>query len=379
MVALLALTMAPLLQNSLQNSSQRSYSGAIRTIICPADIRSRPESVSLTRRLRQLGAEFNVPGGAFIVAKDSKVESAASFGVIQAGSSVQTTLDTPVPIASMTLSLLGLLTVRLAQEGKVNIVATLGETFPELASQLDSRIAKANLYDLCTCASGLPGGWNYDEIRKREKILPLTTARYQVFAEYVSKMAYLEPRAEVDSHGGPNTYALVAALEKLTGQSFEDLVVEHVVKPLRMSSFGFGYPIDGKRLFGVGNNELVGNSVRAKGFEYPTLVGMYASTKDLLQLAQSMVPASAGGANYISDRWLAIVLRRNQLSPFSPAGRYNPNSGELYMAGDPGGQYANIKANVRSGMVLAGFLNLSADEGGMTPMLRLISEAEASR
>jgi len=164
----------------------------------------------------------------------------AAVGERSAGSGVTVTDDDYWHVGSITKSMTSTLAAVLVDEGLIRWDSTIGEVFPEISDQVNEKYRSVELQQFLS----MTGGIN-DEIP--DSILE------QINAEDLTGQGRLEgiPLVLGYDHGNPineflyaNVSYVIAAtmLEKVTNESWRDLLTSKVFAPNSISQFGFGPP-----------------------------------------------------------------------------------------------------------------------------------------
>jgi CubicO group peptidase (beta-lactamase class C family) len=159
------------------------------------------------------------------------------------GADVPVTIDDQWHIGSdskaMTATVIGVL----VDQGKLRWDTTLGEVFPELRATMDPAYRDVTIEQLLRHRAGLPADLNegglWEKLRKREGA---PTEQRRVLLEGVLTRPPAGPPGTkfIYSNAG---YAVAGAMaERITGQSWEELMRTMLFEPLGMKSAGFGAP-----------------------------------------------------------------------------------------------------------------------------------------
>lgn len=137
---------------------------------------------------------------------------------------------------AMTATLVG----RLVDRGVVGWTATLPGLFPDLGGRIDPCWNEITLAQVLTHRAGLPANLSPTELASAQvDRRPLTEQRTAVVAAALSRPAGAVGRFCYSNLG----YIVVgAAIERLTGMPYENALVDEVLRPLGVSSAGFGAP-----------------------------------------------------------------------------------------------------------------------------------------
>ncbi len=180
----------------------------------------------LSSFVEQQIAQKGVPGAAIGILFQDQTYTAA-FGV--------TNVDHPVPVTDETLFQIGsisktftcLAIMRLVEQGKLDLHATVRSYVPEFKVADEAASAQTTLWHLLTHMSGWVGDFFED-----------TGAGDDAMAVYVAKMADLEqlaPIGTVWSYNNAGFYVAGHVIERVTGQRYEDAMQELVFEPLGLT------------------------------------------------------------------------------------------------------------------------------------------------
>lgn len=189
----------------------------------------------LTRILDSIRTASDLPAlGAAIVTSDS-VLALDVVGVRRAGDTTRATKDDLFHIGSdtkaMTAGLLGLLVDR----GRLTWTATLAELFPDLAADMRPEYRTLQVRELLSHQSGL---------------VPNPTIQFRDGTPRAQRVAFVKwvlsqpPATERGKYAYANSNYIVAGAiaEKLLDGEYETLVVDQLLRPLGITSVGFGAP-----------------------------------------------------------------------------------------------------------------------------------------
>ena len=178
-----------------------------------------------------------VPGLAVVVFDESGVVYEKPFGIADADDRA-VTLDTPFQIGSVSKSFAALLLVQLAAEGKLDLDAPVVDILPEFRTMNADASAKITVRHAMNHRSGfamLDGNRVQEKQYRGADALELGIRNLQ----NASLNADPDQRFEYSNAN----YMIVAALvEELTGQTFENVMVERIFAPLGMTNSYVQYP-----------------------------------------------------------------------------------------------------------------------------------------
>ena len=177
--------------------------------------------------------KWQVPGVAIAVVRTGQAPLLLARGLCDIEKQVPCTTDSPFSMGSTTKFVTGLLAATLATEKKLSLDEPLITRWPEFRLS-DPRWAEITLKDLLSQRSGLSSvDWPYfwDDTLTRQ--------------DYVARVAFV-PMAKPFRSGWryANANFVIAGvyLERVSGQSWESLVRERLLLPLRMTHSGFDSP-----------------------------------------------------------------------------------------------------------------------------------------
>jgi CubicO group peptidase (beta-lactamase class C family) len=188
--------------------------------------------------------KHKLPALAAAMVKDGKLVALGAVGVRRAGGTEPVTIHDRFHIGSCTKSMTAMLCAILIEEGKLQWDSTIGEVFADQEDKIRPEYRGVTLEQLLTHRSGLP------EDRQPDRVLwpkiralngPMLAQRRALVELALSR----EPAAAPGSkHLYSNIgYTLAGAMcERVTNQSWEDLMRERLFKPLEMTTAGFGPP-----------------------------------------------------------------------------------------------------------------------------------------
>jgi len=179
-----------------------------------------------TRELEQQSQSLEVGGAFAIVAPDGELRSFVRSDALNQAAPI--TPDTRFPAASVTKMFLAAAAVALSQEGLVDLQQPISRYVPELAS---APVGSTSLHQLLTHTSGLGSPPQCEQP---------SDDLADVLSEHASRRLLAPPGAV---HNYSNLgYAFVAiVLERVTGQSFEQVVRSRVLVPAGIPGARFGF------------------------------------------------------------------------------------------------------------------------------------------
>ncbi len=166
--------------------------------------------------------------GTLLAARDGKMVHCAGFGLADRESEVPATCDTVYDIMSMTKQFTAAAILKLEMLGKLRVADPISDHLGPVPG--DKR--DITVHHLLTHTSGLREalGDDYEPL-----------ARDEMLADALGSELQSRPGAE--HHYSNLGYSLLAAIiEKASGMSYEEFLVEHIFEPARMTTTGYVLP-----------------------------------------------------------------------------------------------------------------------------------------
>ena len=209
----------------------------------PAPISESSGDSNLAELLEAIRVEERLPALAAAVIIDGDIYASATVGTRKFGSENWVTIDDSFLIASCSKAFTATLAAVLIEKGELSWNTTLREAYPDL--DMRTEYENITLAQLLSHRAGLPEWIDHlNGFGKKwgvDRMLP-SLMRYRYLKETVRQDLVDTPDKSVFySNSG---YIMAGAmLEKVTGKSYEQLMLEEVFKPLRLHTAGFGPPV----------------------------------------------------------------------------------------------------------------------------------------
>lgn len=270
----------------------------------------------LTEIIDYLRIESNLPALAGILIHDGEIIDIGVSGNRAITASIAVTTEDKWHIGSLTKSMTATLAAKLVQDNIIQWHTTIAEVYPELSDGMQSQYLSVTLSELLSHTAGfkenLPSLTNYFQSDD-----DITVQRQQM----VEEALLLKPNNDRgEFHYSNLSYMLAGAMmEKLTGQSWEELINNYVFLPLNMTSAGFGAPdITGDIQQPVGHSQS-GNSWQAvmvtdnEIADNPPVLGpagtVHASLMDMAKYLSAHLIGASGESvtGFLSAEMFAIL------------------------------------------------------------------------
>jgi CubicO group peptidase (beta-lactamase class C family) len=180
----------------------------------------------IEERFAQLVADHKVPGAAIAVLKDGEIVDAGA-GVLSTATGVDTTADSVFQIGSITKVWTTTLVMQLVDEGLLDLDAPIRRYLPEFRLTDESAAGTITARHLLSHQAGFEGDVFTDTGRGEDAI-----AKY---VESLATLPQLFTPGELFSYNNVGFSVLGRIVEVLRGTTWEEALVEHIVKPLGLT------------------------------------------------------------------------------------------------------------------------------------------------
>ena len=204
---------------------------------------SRNPEASLDAVLRPNLSRYDLPAIAAAIVTRGEIVAAGAVGTRRAGTTNPVSVEDRFHIGSDTKAMTSLLAAMLVEAGKLSWSTTVSEVFPELTSTMDQALKAATLEQLLSHTSGIPSDTDaHDKLIQQSFTLEkrnLDELRYWVIQQLVSLPLQSKPGTQF-AYANMGYMLAGAMLERITGRTWEELIVERVFEPLGLKSAGLG-------------------------------------------------------------------------------------------------------------------------------------------
>jgi CubicO group peptidase (beta-lactamase class C family) len=203
--------------------------------------------------------EFGTPPGlSLVVVKGGEIVYGKGFGLANGPNGIPATSETVYKWWSMTKVPTAIAVLQLHEQGKLNIDDPVVNYVPSFEVECPSESCEVvTIRHLLNHSSGLPNnmpevvGWMHLEDEPR---LDQTTFLEEVFPRY-AKLKF-EPGSRA-AYTNVGYMVLGAIVEAVSGQTYEDYVVEHIARPLGMEHTNFFYTSEMLPYAAVGSHPIL--------------------------------------------------------------------------------------------------------------------------
>lgn len=202
--------------------------------------------VNPSDRIQQLAAEVRqssgVPAVAIVAVNSDGIIGTGAAGVRKAGDPAAVVVADAFHVGSVTKPMTATMIGRLVELGKLSWESTPAQVFPEWRGQIDPSFRDITLTQILAHLAGFAPYTEEKELAALPAFNGDARGQRREFAKYLlTRKPAAEPGTRyLYSNAG---YAVAAAMaERVTGHSWEALMVQYIFRPLKLRSAKFGWP-----------------------------------------------------------------------------------------------------------------------------------------
>ena len=176
--------------------------------------------------------------GTILIQKDGEVRFARSYGLANIPFKVPNTLETTYRVASITKVFTSVLILQLHEQGKIDLNRTIGAYLPDYAGEGKDKVT---IHQLLNHTSGIS---NFDTVKDLETALKSGIPAYQLphtsdqLLEKFSSGKLVNPPGKVFDYNNADYVVLGKIVERLHGKSYEQVLQEKILQPLKLENTG---------------------------------------------------------------------------------------------------------------------------------------------
>lgn len=199
-------------------------------------------NVSLDILLRPYLERYQLPALGAVIVHRGRMLASGAVGTRRAGFDFPVSVRDKFHIGSDTKAMTTLLAGMLVEEGKLRWDNRIDEIFPELVATMDADFRGVTLTQLLSHTSGLPS--DTEEIETQAFLAQqqpgnLDAQRYWWLKQWAPRKLEAHP-GQRWAYSNLGFIIVGAILERVSGKTWEELVVTRVFNPLGLRSAGFG-------------------------------------------------------------------------------------------------------------------------------------------
>jgi CubicO group peptidase (beta-lactamase class C family) len=209
----------------------------VALLAAPASAQKEPKisKDDLRVLLEKVRDKHDVPALGAAVVTSRGLKQLAVVGVRKRGDETKAEEDDLFHLGSDTKAMTATLVAVLAQKKQIVYHRTLAESFPELAEKMPAPLRQVTLTQLLTHHAGLPANLEWFTIPGKGMV----AKREEAVRQLLDATPAAKP-GEKFVYSNAGYVAVGAVLERAMKKPWEELLVEHVTGPLKMTSVGFG-------------------------------------------------------------------------------------------------------------------------------------------
>jgi len=247
--------------------------------------------------------------GTILVRKDGKTAFTRSFGLANIPFQVPNNPRTKYKIASITKLFTSVLILQLYEQGRIDLNRTIGMYLPDYTGE---GAGKVTIHQLLHHTSGLP---NFDTVKDMETALKSGLPTYQtpytsdlLLAKFCSGKL-VNPPGKVFDYNNADYIVLGKILERLHGKTYEQVLKERILQPLKMRNTGMLHQSD--ILAGLADTYFFREDLKSLVPDLPVYPenwyaagGMYSTVDDLLTFSNAVF-----GAGLLKKETVALLVK----------------------------------------------------------------------
>jgi len=233
---------------------------------------------SVLRKYNEYG-QFN---GMALVAERGEIIYKEAFGFANFEWQIPNSLDTKFRIGSVTKSFTAMLVLQLVEQGKLKLDDPVGNYLPDFQNSPKSKIT---INQLLTHTSGLPDYNNVPEFFRAVQ------SGYLSEAEIIKRISnydlLFEPGAKF-GYSNDGYRLLGAIIEKVTNKSYEQVLQDNILTPLKMKNSGYSRRTKVLEKRASGYRKTLAGLENAPFYTESAAAGMYSTAEDLLLFDEAL-------------------------------------------------------------------------------------------
>lgn len=238
--------------------------------------------------------QFN---GAALVVERGRVIHKKAFGYADFEWKIPNTPDTKFRIGSITKSFTAILTLQLAERGKIKLDDPVTDYLPDFSIKTAGKIT---IRQLLTHTSGLP---DYNRVPDVFRAVHSGLLSNAEILRRISEYDLLFEPGTNFNYSNDGYRVLGAIIEKVSGKSYEQVLRENILGPLNMSNSGY---ISRTKLLerrALGYRKRLSGLENAQFYEASPASGMYSTVEDLLLWQQALYSDKLLSEKYKDLMW----------------------------------------------------------------------------
>lgn len=272
---------------------------SVRSAPRPADVAAPPklqpkELVAATRAKAKEDAAADKFSGAVLIGQKGKVLFEAAYGMANRTAKTPNTINTKFRVGSMDKMFTSVAIMQLAQAGKLDLDAPVGRYIPDYPNK--DVAAKVTINELMVHAGGVGDFFGPEFVAHHDSL--------REPKDYIALLGKRAPEFEPGSRQDYSNYGFIIlgrVVEKVSGQSYDAYVQQHIFKPAGMVATGalpesvnvpnraIGYTQSGKDLVPATKDQVWRGTPAGGG---------YSTVEDMFHFANALIAHKLLNAAY---------------------------------------------------------------------------------
>lgn len=250
------------------------------------------QSSSLNEFIESFAKQNNF-NGTILIQQQSKIRYQKSFGYANFQFKIPNRIDTKYKIASITKLFTSVLIMQLVEKGKIDLDRTIKTYLLDYKGEGGDKVT---IHQLLNHTSGMA---NIDTVKSMESALKSGIPLYQkprstdeLLSDFCSGKLVNKP-GEVFDYNNADYIVLGKIIEKIYSKTYEQVVIENILQPLKMKNTGFVH--QDNIIEGLADTYFFRDDLKRLMPDLPVYVenwyaagSMYSTTNDILQFSNAL-------------------------------------------------------------------------------------------
>jgi CubicO group peptidase (beta-lactamase class C family) len=270
---------------------------AVVMLLAPTALASRSAQVKNAIRDYERVGQFN---GVALVAQGDKVIVRQATGLANLEWKIPNSIDTKFRIGSVTKAFTAILALQLVDRGHLQLDEKLTTYLPQFR---EKPIGQATIRQLLMHTSGLP---DYNKVPPFFRAVQTGNLTREEILTRIGDYELLFEPGKRFNYSNDGYYLLGAAIERVTGKSFERVLTENVLAPVQMASSGYMSRTAVVPKLAEGYRKRLSGIERAPFYEASPASGMYATVDDLYRWYRALAQGRLVSPSTRDLMWTAV-------------------------------------------------------------------------
>ena len=210
----------------MQNIRELSFVGLLYLVIFQGISFAQDTPIKLDKLITDYAAAGHI-NGVVLVAEEGNIIYSKAFGLANIEWDISNEVDTKFRIYSMSKQFTALLIMQLVEDGKIDLNQAISEYLPYFRKDVGSKVT---VHHLLTHTHGIAENYN------RLPPFLVTDPTQQLVIKYFSNDLDFQPGSNFRYSELLGYILLGAIIESVTGKSYEEVLQENILDPVRMEN-----------------------------------------------------------------------------------------------------------------------------------------------